>query len=107
MDLPTFENLFFFSKHRKEIVKSGAISGWIDKDEFQIWSSYSLILEVQIITYTYLLSDYGNVDIFSQYVTQDVAAWFSVLPIDREGVNDERVNTYIYIFAREMKFDIW
>ena len=32
-------------------MKSGAISGWTDEDQFQIWSSHSLILEVQIITY--------------------------------------------------------
>ena len=40
---------FFFLKHWKEIVISGAISCWTDVDQFQIWSSHSLILEVQII----------------------------------------------------------
>ena len=30
-------NIFFF-KHWKEIVKSGAISGWTGEDQFQIWS---------------------------------------------------------------------
>ena len=52
-------------------MKSGAISGWTDVDQFQIWSSHSLILEVQINNHLYYLSVYyGNVDIFSQYVTQ-------------------------------------
>ena len=32
-------------------MKSGAISGWTDEDQVQIWSSHSLILQVQIITY--------------------------------------------------------
>ena len=40
-----------FFKHWKKIVKSGAISDWTDEDQFQIWSSHSLILQVQIITY--------------------------------------------------------
>ena len=45
-----WKSFFFFLKHWKEIVKSGAISCWTDVDQFQIWSSHSLILEVQIIT---------------------------------------------------------
>ena len=49
-------------------MKSGAISGWTDVDQFQIWSSHSLILEVQINNH--LSVYYGNVAIFSQYVTQ-------------------------------------
>ena len=46
-----FENLFF-SKHWKEIVKSVAFSGWTGEEQLQIWSSHSLILHIQIITYT-------------------------------------------------------
>ena len=45
----------FFS-HWKEIVKRVAISGWTDEDQLQIWSSHSLILHVQIITYTLSIS---------------------------------------------------
>ena len=52
----TFENLLFFFKHWKEIVKSVAFSGWTDNDHLQIWSSHSLILHVQIITYTLSIS---------------------------------------------------
>ena len=44
------KSFFFFLKHWKEIVKSGAISCWTDVDQFQIWSFHSLILLVQIIT---------------------------------------------------------
>ena len=40
----------------KEIVKSGAISGWNGEDQLQIWSSPSLILHVQIITHTSSIS---------------------------------------------------
>ena len=32
---------FFILKHWKEIMKSGAIAGWTDADQFQIWSSHS------------------------------------------------------------------
>ena len=45
-------------------MKSGAISGWNDEDQFQIWSSHSLILQVQIVTYIIYQS-------ISQHVTQD------------------------------------
>ena len=45
-----WKSFFFFLKHWKEIVKSGAISCWTDVDQFQIWRFHSLILEVQIMT---------------------------------------------------------
>ena len=61
IDLQTFEFVF---KHWKEIVKSGAISGWTDEDQFQIWSSHSLILEVQIITYIIYQSIMGMLTYF-------------------------------------------
>ena len=41
----------YFFNYWKEIVKYGAISGWIDEDQLQIWSSHSMILRVQIIAY--------------------------------------------------------
>ena len=60
-----FWKSFFFLKHWKEIVKSGAISGWTDADQFQILSSHSLIFEVQIITYIIYQSIMGMLIIFT------------------------------------------
>ena len=85
-------------------MKSGAISGWADEDQFQIWSSHSLILEVQIITYIIYASiiyqsDYGNVNIFTvfhsiwSYMIFSVAYWY------RKSIsNFERVNLYVHIY---------
>ena len=68
MDLPTFENLFFF------------LSGWTDEDQLQIWSShYSstnnylyYLLEVRMRVTSAWSKKNGNINIF-QYsvVTQD------------------------------------
>ena len=73
IDLPIFENLFFFFlKHWKEIVKSGAISCWTDQ-----WCGSISNLKLPFSdswstnNHRYYLSVYyGNVYIFSQYVTQ-------------------------------------
>ena len=77
------KSFFFFLKHWKEIVKSGAISCWTDVDQFQIWSFHSLILEVQIITDIIYQSIMG---MFTYFLSMSLrcsycSTWFSVLPI--------------------------
>ena len=61
---------FCFLKIGREIVKSGAISVWTDEDQLQIWSSHSLIVQVQNITYI-IYQSIMEMLTFSQHVTED------------------------------------
>ena len=53
-------------------MKSGAISGWTDADQFQIWSSHSLILEIQIITYIIYQSIMGMLTYFHSILGREL-----------------------------------
>ena len=89
---------FFFLKHWKEIVKSSAISCWTDVDQFQIWSSHSLILEVQIITDIIYQSIMGMLTYFHSMSLRCSYMIFSVAYLYRLLRGLISLSLYIYIY---------
>ena len=90
---------FIFLKHWKEIVKSGAISCWTDVDQFQIWSSHSLILEVQIITDIIYQSIMGMLTYFHSMSLRCSYMIFSVAYLYRLLRGLIPLSIYIYIYS--------
>ena len=92
---------FFFLKHWKEIVKSGAISCWTDVDQFQIWSSHFLILEVQIITDIIYQSNMGMLTYFHSMSLRCSYMIFSVAYLYRllRGLISLYIYIHIYIYS--------
>ena len=82
-------------------MKSGAISCWTDVDQFQIWSSHSLILEVQIITDIIYQSIMGMLTYFHSmslrcsYMIFSVAYLYWLL----RGLISLSLSIYIYIYS--------
>ena len=93
-----WKSFFFFLKHWKEIVKSGAISCWTDVDQFQIWSSQSLILEVQIITDIIYQSIMGMLTYFHSMSLRCSYMIFSVAYLYRLLRGLISLSLYIYTY---------